>query len=172
MENIINDEFFELYKRNIDTVYQIALLHLKNKSDAEDATQTVFMKYLVSKPEFNDLNHERSWFILTSRNHCRDLLRNWWTSRRTDSKNEEVYQMFENEPDGDVTAALMKLPDKYKELIYLYYYQEYSIKEISDIISRNESTIRTQLGRAREKLRNYFQLEGIKNEKHKIIQGI
>ncbi len=172
MESIINSEFYEIYSRNIDTVYQIALLHMKNKSDAEDATQTVFMKLYVQKPKFNDLGHEKSWFIITTRNHCRDLLRNWWTSRRTDSKKEEIYQIFEDEKDGYITTALMKLPDKYRELVYLYYYQEYSIKEISAIICRNESTIRTQLARAREKLRKNLESEGIKNEKLKVFHGI
>lgn len=166
------ERFYELYKRNIDAVYQISFLHLKNKNDAEDAVQTVFMKYLTLMPEFQNRNHEKSWFILTARNHCRDILKHWWNSRRSSDEYEKSYIAFEDKPDGDITAALLKIPEKYRELIYLYYYEEYSVKEISGMINKNESTIRTQLARAREKLRKIIDLEGKEDERDKIFQSI
>ena len=159
----------DIYRRNIDTVYATAFLHLKNKSDAEDAAQTVFMKYLAASPDFTDENHEKAWFILTTRNHCRNMLKHWWNRLKTDTENEEsCVSAFAGEKDGDLTEMLMTLPEKYRELIYFYYYEEYSVKEISHITGKNESTIRTQLARAREKLKKKLERKGVCCERSEV----
>jgi len=64
------------------------------------------------------------------------------------------------EKDGEVLEYIKKLPDKYREVIYLYYYEEYSVKEIANILERKESTIQTQLSAAREKLKKILMKEG------------
>ncbi len=170
LDTIAKNEFRSIYDRNADTVYRTAYLHMKNKSDAEDAVQTVFMKYYVLNPEFANRNHEKAWFILTTRNHCRDLLRNWWNTGRSSFGNEEAYELFGSLPDGQVTAALLKLPDKYRELIYLYYYEEYSSKEIAEMTGLNESTLRTRLMRARNKLKKLIETEEKRYAGKKIFQ--
>ncbi len=173
MSESINKTFDEVYKRNIDTVYTVSFLHLKNRSDAEDAAQTVFMKYLTSCPVFENPEHEKSWFVLTARNYCRNLLKHWWNRRRADSDcGEAAVPSFACESDGDMTEALMKLPEKYRELIYLYYYEEYSVREISEITGKKESTLRTQIQRARERLKKQLEKEGIHSERDKIVSDV
>ncbi len=139
-------------------IYTIAFMYFKNKAETEDAVQMVFLKYLKKRPEFNELQHEKAWFIKTTRNYCRDVLRCWWNSRKSDEElPEQSYLAFGNEnTDSQVTEAMNKLPVKYQEVLYLYYYEEYSVKEISRILVRNESTIRTQLCKGREKIKKYL----------------
>jgi len=166
-------EFDEIYGRNIDTVYAVALLHLKNKSDAEDAAQSVFMKYLTAEPEFNDRNHEKAWFITTVRNHCRNITSHWWNRGRVEEeRNEECFSVFADEPDGNLTEALMKIPEKYREIIFLFYYEEYSVKEISALTGRNESTVRTGLQRGRERLKKIIEKEGMYSGKTEVIRNV
>lgn len=149
----VKQKFHEIYCRNADRIYRICLMQLKSVSDAEDAVQSVFLKYLKKPVEFSDINHEKAWFIVAAQNYCRDVLKCWWRSRRTDLEKlpEAVYS--ENESDNDIFEQLLSLPAKYKEVLYLYYYEEYSVKEISELLGRNESTIRTQLSKGRKKLK-------------------
>lgn len=148
-------EFAFTYNRNADMIYRIAFMIVGNKAEAEDAVQTVFMRYLKNRPEFNKIEHEKAWFIKTTKNYCRDILKCWWRSRKSDEDMpEHSYISFIDEEENiKITEAMNKLPVKYKEILYLYYYEEYSIKEISRILARNESTIRTQLCKGREKIK-------------------
>ena len=160
MNNIsAESEFYTLYERNVETVYQIAFMHFKNKSDAEDAVQNIFLKVYDTKPVFENERHEKAWFIVAARNHCRDVMRTWWFRRRADDETELMYSQYETEEEGEITRVLMNLPAKYRELLYLYYYKEYSVKEIADMLDMNESTLRTQLSRARDKMKKYLEKE-------------
>lgn len=166
------EEFYELYSRNVETVYQVAYLHLKNKSDAEDAVQNIFMKYLTCRPVFENRKHEAAWFVVASRNYCRDILRSWWKKKRTDEETEMMYEPFDMDTYGEVTEILMNLPDKYREVLYLYYYLEYSLKEIAEIMKKNENTVRTQLCRAREKMKKYLEKEETDYEQKRACEGV
>lgn len=154
-----NGEYFsDLYERNVKMIYRIALMHLKVPADAEDAVQTVFLKYLNVSPEFDNQGYEKAWFITTTRNYCRDILKCWWHSRKTDSDISAVSSASTFDCGGEVTQKLMQLPEKYKDILYLYYFEEYSIKEISVLLKRNQSTIRTQLCKGRERLKKRLTL--------------
>jgi RNA polymerase sigma-70 factor (ECF subfamily) len=156
-------EFTEMYQRNKGTVYRMCYLYLKNRADAEDATQSVFLKAIISNIAFNELEHEKAWFITTAKNHCKDLLKHWWKSCRVelDSLPETPYWDADTEP-GEVISKLFSLPEKYKTILYLFYVEEYSVREIATMLNLNESTIRTRLLRGRERLR--IDLRGEQNE--------
>ncbi len=147
------EQFSDLYERNVRMIYRIAMMHLKVPADAEDVVQTIFLKYLNVSPEFNNLEYEKAWFITTTRNYCRDILRCWWHSRKTDYDISAQSTAIISDSRGEVTQKLMQLPEKYQEVLYLYYFEEYSIKEISVLLKRNQSTIRTQLCKGRERLK-------------------
>lgn len=152
--SITDEEFKELYERNIDTIYRIAYITLRRSSDAEDATQDIFLKFLNSNKRFNDFNHEKAWFIVTTRNYCRDILRSWWKSRRIDLEALPDIPHWDNKVEiSEVLEKLLLLPEKYKTVLYLYYFEEYSVKEISAFLGRKESTIHTQLSRGRNQLK-------------------
>ena len=153
MEQSANDEFLDIYNRNIKRVYQICMLYLKNNTDAEDSAQIVFLKYLKSKKVFDTLEHEKAWFIRVTINHCKDVQRCWWKSRRVDIEKVPEIHMKEEKDYDLLKDELMELPIKYKEVLFLYYFEGFAVKEISKQLKRNESTIRTQLAKGRELLK-------------------
>jgi RNA polymerase sigma factor (sigma-70 family) len=147
-------ELAELYQRHVDQVYRLCYIYLKNPVDAEDAVQSVFLKLIKSQMVFNDQGHEKAWLMVTTRNYCKDILKNWWKTRRVDlDALPEVSSWNSDEPSGKVLAKLLSLPEKYKTILYLYYFEEYSVKVISEMLERKESTIQTQLSRGRERLK-------------------
>ncbi|MHB8061771.1 MAG: RNA polymerase sigma factor [Ruminiclostridium sp.] len=119
-------ELSELYERNMDMVYRICYMHLKNHADTEDAVQTVFLKYIRSIVTFRDHEHEKAWFIVTARNCCRDTLKSFWRSRQVDMDRLPDISTWDREESEELLTQLLSLPEKYKIVLYLYYYEDYS----------------------------------------------
>lgn len=145
-------EFASVYNRNVGRVYQICFLFLKNRADAEDAAQTVFERYLKSGRRFADERHEKAWFITVSRNCCRDELNRSWKKKRADFPEAEVAAAG-SDAGRELVAALLGLPERYKDALYLYYIEGYSVKEMSRLLRRNESTLRNHLAEGRRLLK-------------------
>jgi RNA polymerase sigma factor, sigma-70 family len=149
-----DSEFIGIYKRNLSMVYRLCFMFLKNTADADDAVQSIFLKIIKHKMTFNNNEHEKAWLIVATRNHCKDILKSWWKSRRVDLAELPDKTYWENnERDKEVLEKLLRLPEKYRTVLYLYYIEDYSIKEISKLFNRRESTIQTQLSRGRERLK-------------------
>lgn len=148
------DDLAETYRRHVDTIYGLCFLYLRNAADAEDAVQSVFLKLLQAQKTFCDHGHERAWLIVTAKNHCRNVLKHWWRRRRADLR-ELPLDADGNAgvPVSDALARLLALPEKYKTVLYLHYFAGYTTRELACMLKRNESTIRTQLARGRERLR-------------------
>ena len=147
-------ELAELYQRHVDRVYRLCYIYLKNPADAEDAVQSVFLKLIKYQMVFNDREHEKAWLTVTTRNYCKDVLKNWWKSRRIALDDlPEVSSWKGDEPSGYVLARLLSLPEKYKTVLYLYYFEGYTVKEISEMLGYKESTIQTHLFRGRRRLK-------------------
>lgn len=143
-------EIIDKYK---DLVYKIAYTMTCNIHDSEDVLQDVFFKFIKTSPNFNDENHEKAWFIRVTINRCKTLLASAWF-KRTLSLNIDIPNDIEKDSEKfDLFTSVMNLPSKYKIIIHLYYYEDYSVKEISTILSIKESTIQSQLMRARSILR-------------------
>ena len=148
------DALTALYTRNVDAVYRICYVYLRSRADAEDAVQSVFLRYLQKQPEFRDENHERGWLLLTAKNICRDMLRSWWRHRvGLDELPEPAVPMRDEEP-SELTEALLALPEKYRITLYLYYWEGYPAREVAALLGCRESTVRTRLQRGREMLKN------------------
>lgn len=139
--------------RYSDTVRRLCMVHLKNIADTEDIFQTVFLKYALSSAEFESREHEKAWFIRVTINACRDLLRSFFRSR-TVSLDELTEQAAPLEEDNrEVLEAVLSLPLKYKEAVYLHYYEDYTAPEIAKILGKNVNTVYTLLNRARGMLK-------------------
>ena len=145
----------EVYDRQSRTIYHLAMTYLKNTADAEDVVQNVFVNYIKKKPEFKNQEHEKAWFIVATKNYCKNLLKNFWKSK-VDMGDVPERNYEEKKEDSLLLDKIMELPVKYREVLYLYNYEEYSIREISELLSRKESTIQTQLAAARQKLKNIW----------------
>ena len=137
-------------------LYKIALLHLGNKEDAEEALQETFMKLLYKSPAFNDQNHEKAWLIRVITNHCKSMLGGLW--RRRVVKMEGMDEFFESVSDRALIDNVMGLPFKYKVVIHLYYYEDYAVRQIAEIMQISESAVKMRLQRGRQQLK--LELEG------------
>lgn len=137
-------------ERYSDTVRKLCMIHLKNYHDTEDIFQTVFLKYVLSSVVFESEEHEKAWLIRVTVNACRDLLKSFFR-RHTTTLDALLTQTEELSPDhSDVLEAVLSLPAKYRDAVYLYYYEEYSAAEIGSILGKNVNTVYTLLARARK----------------------
>lgn len=150
-------EIIEIYKRNVNTIYRLAYLYLKNPADAEDATQTIFLKIMKLSPHFSCIAHEKAWCITVTKNYCKDLLKSFWRTHRVEITNLPDIPDESSQQDDVLLELLLTLPAKYKEVLYLYYYEEYSISEISSMLKQKESTLQTRLATGRIKLKELYE---------------
>ena len=139
--------------RYADLVRRVCMIHLKNHADTEDIFQTVFLKYVTGTTEFESEEHEKAWFIRVTINACKDLLRSFFRSRTVslDDLLEQPDQVPEDH--REVLEAVLTLPDKYRDVVYLHYYEGYTAPEIGTILHKNPNTVYTLLTRARDELR-------------------
>lgn len=134
-------------------VRRLCMIHLKNYADTEDIFQTVFLKYVLSSVSFEDEEHEKAWFIRVTINACKDLLKSFFYSR-TVALEEIMEQPNSLPPDHrEVLEAVLSLPVKYREVIYLHFYEGYTAPQISRILGKKVNTIYTLLTRAKQMLR-------------------
>ncbi len=142
-----------VYRQHVDAVYRVCFGFLKNNADAEDAVQETFLKLLQCGGEqvFENENHERAWLVVTASNICKNSLKSWTRQKRKEMEDTDELpgQYSEGEERNPVLDAVLALPEKYKAVIYLYYYEEYSTAEIAAATNKKESTVRSLLKRGR-----------------------
>ena len=139
-------------------VFRMAYARTNNKTDAEDITQETFIKYMKETKPFEDANHVKAWLLRVTINQSINLVTSAWYRKSTAMEEADAIAK-EIEDKSDVYYAVMKLPPKYKTVIHLYYYEGYSVQEISSILGIKESTIKSQLKRARSKLKEMLKEE-------------
>lgn len=136
-----------------DMIRRICMIHLKNYADTEDIFQTVFLKYVLSSVQFESREHEKAWFIRVTVNACKDLLKSFF-HRRITSLDEVLDQASEMPTDHrEVLEAVLSLPQKYRDVVYLHFYEEYTAPQIGQILGKNVNTVYTLLTRSRQMLR-------------------
>lgn len=146
-------EINRVIEQYADTVRRLCMIHLKNYHDTEEIFQTVFLKYFLSSVVFENEEHEKAWFIRVTVNSCKDLLKSFFRSR-TVPLDKLLNQAEELTPDNsEVLEAVLSLPEKYRQVVYLYYYEEYSAVEISRILGKKLNTIYTLLTRSKRLLK-------------------
>lgn len=136
-----------------DMIRRICICHLKNAFDTEDIFQTVFFKYLLYEGDFESAEHEKAWFIRVTVNACKDQMKSLFR-RRTVSIEELTEEAASIPPEQcEVLDAVLALPAKYRDVIYLHYYEGYSAAEIGGILRKKENTIYSLLSRGRAMLK-------------------
>ena len=139
--------------RYADTVRRLCMIQLKNYADTEDIFQNVFLKYALSSRSFESPEHEKAWFIRVTINACKDLIKSFFRSRTVslDQLMEQPGQLLEDH--REVLEAVISLPRKYREVIYLHYYEGYTAPQISEILGENTNTVYTLLARSKNLLK-------------------
>lgn len=131
------------------TVYRLAYSQTRSIADTEDIYQEVFLRYFQNRPQFESEEHRRAWLLRVTLNRARSLFASAWF-RRTVSLEECI--AFPEPAEQKLDDALRQMQSRDRTLLHLFYYEELSTKEIAELLSRKESTVRTQLTRARRKL--------------------
>ena len=139
--------------RYADTVRRLCMIQLKNYADTEDIFQNVFLKYALSSRSFESPEHEKAWFIRVTINACKDLIKSFFRNRTVslDQLMEQPGQLLEDH--REVLEAVISLPRKYREVIYLHYYEGYTAPQISEILGKNTNTVYTLLARSKNLLK-------------------
>ena len=148
-----SEQWEEIYQRNVDTVYRVCFVYLKNRYDAEDAVQNTFLRLMGADVVFENPTHEKAWLIRTASNLCKDFYRHWWQKTvgldAVAEKGEEAPPM----EDDEVLRKVMALPRLQRLSILYFYYEGYSTGEIAVILDKKESTVRSYLHRGRNALK-------------------
>ncbi|MCD8109602.1 MAG: sigma-70 family RNA polymerase sigma factor [Clostridiales bacterium] len=159
----MNRDVTACYHKYKNTIYKLAYTYCRNTAQAEDVFQEVLYKYMIHQPRFQDEDHEKAWFVRTTINTCKDILKSKWmrTTVPLEEWDTSEKKNFDEDSEGeryaDLRDAVLSLPDLYRLPIHLYYYEEYSVREIAQILHRKESAVQTQLQRGREKIRQFLE---------------
>ncbi len=164
------EKVLELYGK---TVYRLAYARTGSVHDAEDVLQEVFLRYAKKEITFNDENHRKAWLLKVTSNCSKSLVTSSWNKRRTDADIESgAVSGFESVCDAAedaersnrnklIRSSVLKLPEKYRTVIHLFYFEGMSIEEISNIEEISISSVKTRLHRARKILKEHLEGVGI-----------
>lgn len=133
-----------------DMVYRLALVRTGTRYHADDVFQEVFLRFLQKKPQFASEEHRKAWFLRVTINCANNFWASAWFGRMAPL---DEFCLPEQEEERGLLEELQALPPRYRDVIHLFYYEEMSVKEIAQTLHRRESTVRTQLTRARRKLK-------------------
>lgn len=137
-----------------NAVRRICFMHLNNRSDVEDIFQEVFLKYALCEAPFESHDHERAWLLRVAINACKDMQKSFWRRKISSLDDADASHLSITDESRDVLDAVLHLkPPKYRDVIYLHYYEGYRAAEIAIILGQKENTIYTWLTRAREQLK-------------------
>ena len=156
-KNQILEETIEKYS---NMVYRLAMARTRNADASDDIYQEVFLRLAKKMPEFENEEHKKAWLIRVTINCTKTYLGSSFLRHRADF---DENMKFETPERNEIYYAILKLPIKYRTVIHLYYYENYSVKEISKILKMNENTVKSQLARAREQLKKDIE-GGIEDE--------
>lgn len=144
-------------RRYSDMVYRLAFARTGNRSDAEDLYQEVFLRYLTKAPAFTSEDHRKAWLLRVAVN-CANRFHTAPWRRRTEPLSEALSVPA---PEGeDLWEELRRLPERDRTVLHLYYYEDMTTEEIAKLLDRNPATVRSQLLRARAKLKKLLVEEG------------
>lgn len=152
--NSLRAEDYEMIEKYSLMVYRMAYSMVKSPQDADDIHQEVFLKYLGKRPDFESDGHAKAWFLRVTMNMAKNLWKTAWRQKVVSLG--EIDREEETEPiqeEDKLIETVKKLSWKYRVVIHLFYYEEYSLEEIAALLKEKPSTVRTRLTRARQKLR-------------------
>lgn len=153
----------EMMKRYGQEILQLVYSYVNNKELSEDLTQDIFVKCYKSLHTYKGKAKLKTWLWRIAINHCKDYLKSWYTKKVILTENESTYMglqkesveqtVIQQDEDSRLASAVMNLPIKYREVIYLFYFEELPIKEIANLIEVNENTVKTRLRKGKELLK-------------------
>ena len=155
----MRQEVQELVALYQDSLFAVAFNLCKNAQDAEDVVQDTFIRSYTLKKEFDSKEHIRAWLIRVAINRAKNVSRTFWRRNRISLQDYMETLTFETEESENLFETVMKLPEKYRIVIHLFYYEDYSVGEIAGILNLSESNVKVRLSRGRTLLRDALKEE-------------
>lgn len=147
------EKFTLAVQRYQNMVFRIALHYFADPDDADDVVQEVFLRLFQREVDFDCEEHMRHWLMRVTVNHCKDILKSPWRKRRVGIENAERVPVFDRPEQAALFQEVMALPEKYRTVLYLFYYEDLPVKEIASVMNLRQSAVTTRLSRAREQLK-------------------
>ncbi len=165
MNGYSREEIQAILAKYGDMIYRTAYIQVKSRDHADDIYQEVCVKLIKQKTRINSEEHLKAWLLRTTINCCKDLWKSAWWQRVdfTERNADKEYVDNTEENTGWITECVHRLPEKYRIIIHLYYYEEYSLKEIAQILKLKPNTVGTRLARGRNKLKTMLEIKEEKN---------
>lgn len=161
----IEKEIERLIQDYGNDVLRIAYMYLKDRHLAEDAFQEVFIRVYHKWDTFREESSEKTWIIKIAINVCKDMLKSYWHRNVSFYELEDIYKLSNNTNDVELAMErksllenVLRLPDKYKDVILLYYYQGFSVQEIANILDTTVGNVTSLLSRARKLLKESLEV--------------
>jgi RNA polymerase sigma-70 factor (ECF subfamily) len=155
-------DFDNIYDRYSDRLYAAAFNICRQQQDAEDAVQDAFIRLYHSRKDFESEEHIKAWLLRVTINAAKSTKRLFWNRMRSSYEEYMDSLVFEEESDKGLMDEVLKLPEKYRIVIHLFYFEEYKVKEIAEILNTSENTVKTRLLNGRRILKD--KLEGWEDE--------
>lgn len=153
--DLSNNEYIEyLVEKYADTVYRLAISRTRDRDSSEDVFQEVFLRLSKNIPDFQSEEHEKAWIIRVTINCSKNLINSKWNRCVDLLENELKEEKIEMQ---EIYYDVLRLPQKYRTVIHLFYYENLSIREISKLLNTKETTIKTWLSRGRNKLKSMLE---------------
>ncbi len=158
-------EIMDLYERYYEMIWRICLMQFGNSHDAYDATQETFIRLMDYSKSFRSEEHKKAWLIRVAINYCKDVMKSSHRKREIALETNKPPEAGKV-PDeyADVYETMMELPNEYRTILYLYFYEGYTLKEIAGMMKMNPSTLRSRFAKAKELMREYLEEEGMTGE--------
>ncbi|MBQ9264511.1 MAG: sigma-70 family RNA polymerase sigma factor [Clostridia bacterium] len=147
----------ELIPRTQGSLYRAAFSVCRDRQEAENIVQETYLTYYRRHQEFDSENHLHAWLLRVAINRAKDACRSFWRRNRVDIDSVAAQLPFETPQDGEVFKAVMRLPEKQRVTIYLFYYEDRPIRDIARILRTRENTVKSHLRRGRMALKNILQ---------------
>lgn len=151
--------FNELVERYRDNLFAIAFNVCKNTADADDVVQDTFLQYYLTRKKFDNEQHIRAWLIRVAINKAKNINRSFWRQHKRPLEEYIETLVFTAPGDRELFETVMELPEKYRIVIHLYYYEDYSINEIAGVLKLTESNVKVRLLRGRQMLKEALKEE-------------
>ena len=143
----------ELAEKYQNSLYAAAFNICKNPADAEDAVQDTFLQYHLNKQEYDSEQHIRAWLLRVAINRAKNITHSFWRRNRQSLEDYMETAVFETPDLSDGFRAVMELPEKYRIVIHLFYYEDYSVNEIAEVLKLSVSNVKVRLSRGRKLLK-------------------
>lgn len=149
----------DTFRKYGDRIFTAAFSVCQNRADADDVVQDTLIRYYTLDKEFENEAHLKAWLIRVAVNRARDITSSFWRRNTVEWEDYMDELVFEAPEDSRLFQAVMRLPEKYRTVIHLFYYEDYAVEEIAAILRCPKGTVKSQLNRGRKLLKNMLQGE-------------